>query len=80
MSSYKHEWRIRKKKGECFQFLHIEETGGHDFLTEWVTITRWGKDHVLINVSGHCMIPIDSMKMFIEEFQKFIKEMEAEKE
>ena len=78
MSSCKHEWRIRKKKGEYLELLHVELFCDHEFIAEWITISRWGKDHFSINVSNHCMVPIDSMKMFVEELQKFIKEMEAE--
>ena len=78
MKSYKHEWRIRKKKGEFLELLHVELLCGHEFIAEWITISRWGKDHFSINVSSHCMVPIDSMKMFVEELQKFIKEMETE--
>ena len=65
------EWKVIKREEDGFIELF-------DGSLRWIAISKWGKDHVLVNASSNCLVPIDVMKMFLEELQKFIKEIEEE--
>ena len=69
------EWNIIKREEErTIELRHVDR----EFVAEWIAISRWDKDRVLVNASSNCLVPIDYMKMFLEELQKFIKEIEEE--
>lgn len=69
------EWIIIKGEEErTIELHHVDR----EIIAEWITISRWGKDRVLVNASSNCLVPIDCMKKFLEELQKFIEEIEEE--